>query len=91
MDNVVSKDSDMPKSNRSFISESDFKKEIVSIFTSNKEEAFEIISKYGKPQTILEIKQLLNKVLKSLREELAVTNSIAVKRINADLIEYESS
>ena len=49
MDNVVSKDSDMPKSNRSFISESDFKKEIVSIFTSNKEEAFEMISKYGKP------------------------------------------
>jgi aspartyl/asparaginyl-tRNA synthetase len=49
------------------------------------------MKKFGNPVSILEIKQIFNKVLKNLREELAMTNSISVKRMNADLIEYESS
>jgi len=72
------------------ITESQFKKEILKVFSSNVETAREEIKKFGKPNSILETKQMLNKVLKTLREELAMTNSIAVKRMNADLIEYES-
>ena len=72
------------------MTESQFKNEILKVFSSSTETAKEEIKKYGKPSTVLEIKQLLNKVLKTLREELALTNSIAVKRMNADLIEYES-
>lgn len=72
------------------MTESQFKKEILKVFNNNVDIAKEEIKKYGKPSSVLEIKQLLNKALKTLREELALTNSIAVKRMNADLIEYES-
>ena len=41
--------------------------------------------------SLLEVKQLSNKIMKSLREELACSHSIYIKRINADIIEYESN
>lgn len=46
---------------------------------------------HQKLNSLLEMKQLSNKIMKSLREELACSHSIYIKRINADIIEYESN
>lgn len=48
-------------------------------------------TKVNKMQSLFEVKQLCNRVMKSLREELAQAHTISIKMVNSDLIEYEQS
>ena len=41
--------------------------------------------------TIYDVKTLCNKVIKILREDLASANTVSIKIINADVIDYESN
>ena len=41
--------------------------------------------------SILDVKQVSNRILKQLREDLAASQTVYVKRLNADLIEFEST
>ena len=48
-------------------------------------------SKHFKLNSVFDVKSLCNKVLKQLREELALAQTTQIKIINADLIEFESN
>lgn len=38
-----------------------------------------------------DMKQVCNRILKELREDLSITQTVYIKRLNADLIELEST
>ena len=81
------------------ISDSELKSTILSIIKSSHSTKFEetsaaiarLFGRSRKLQSIVDVKQLSSKVLRQLREDLAASHTTYIKRVNADLIEFESS
>lgn len=79
--------------------DSELKSNILSIIRNSQGKLFDeastniskLFGRQRKLESVIDVKQLASKVLRQLREDLAASHSTYIKRMNSDLIDFESN